>query len=269
MKSRKCSKKTLALIAIAVLLFASGGLMQTQARLSIFSEDYRAEFELDHLRIHLLENGEDVCGGNNTLQNKQSYLLLQARGYDGNKPGTFEPGRVYKEEIAAENGSDVPEYVRLTIRKYWMKADPETGKLVKDTTLKPSLIHLAYGGKDYNNGAWTINPVERTTEASTYYLNTVLAKNKPSANLFDTFWIDESLVDSKNIITSESEPTSDTDEGMTTTTKTITYTYKYDGYIACIEADVQSIQTHNVNDAIESLWGVPNVSASGGKVTVK
>ncbi len=269
MKSRKCSKKTLALIAVAALLFASGGLMQTQAQLSIFSQDYNAEFELDHLRVHLLENGKDVCGGNNTLEHKDTCLLLQARGYDGKTPGTFEPGRVYKEEIAAQNGRDIPEYVRLTIRKYWMKADPKTGAMVKDTTLKPNLIHLGYGSKDYNSGAWTINPAETTTEASTYYLNTVLAKGATSAKLFNTFWIDKSLVDPGNIITNESKPTSDTDEGVTTTSKTITYTYKYDGYIACIEADVQSIQTHNVNDAIDSLWGVTNVSASGGKVTVK
>ena len=45
--------------------------------------------------------------------------------------------------------------------------------------------------------------------------------------------------------------------------------YDYNGYAFYIEADVQAIQTHNINDAISSLWGVSNVSAANGKLTVK
>ena len=48
-----------------------------------------------------------------------------------------------------------------------------------------------------------------------------------------------------------------------------TYEYIYDGYRACVEADVQSIQTHNGNDAIESLWGVTNVKSSDGGLVVQ
>ena len=49
----------------------------------------------------------------------------------------------------------------------------------------------------------------------------------------------------------------------------ITYSYDYDDYTFYIEADVQAIQTHNVNDAITGLWGVSNVTANDGKVTVR
>ena len=52
-------------------------------------------------------------------------------------------------------------------------------------------------------------------------------------------------------------------------TKIYTYSYDYDNYTFYIEASVQAIQTHNVNDAIDSLWGVENVSAKNGKVTVR
>ena len=51
--------------------------------------------------------------------------------------------------------------------------------------------------------------------------------------------------------------------------RVITYEYDYDDFTFYIEADVQAIQTHNVNDAIGSLWGVNNVSAANGTVTVK
>ena len=49
----------------------------------------------------------------------------------------------------------------------------------------------------------------------------------------------------------------------------VTYEYEYDGYRVCIEADVQSLQKNNVNDAIQSVWGVQNVSVSGTSLTVK
>ena len=53
----------------------------------------------------------------------------------------------------------------------------------------------------------------------------------------------------------------------------ITYTYKYDGYIVCIEADVQAVQTHNADGeadyaAIRSIWGVENVKVSGDTLQV-
>ena len=43
---------------------------------------------------------------------------------------------------------------------------------------------------------------------------------------------------------------------------------KYDGKYICLEADVQSIQTHNPNKAIRGEWGVTNVSAADGSLTV-
>lgn len=245
------SKRTLALGAAALLLFAGGGVFGTRAQLTVFSQDYNAEFELDHLQVHLIENGEDVCNGVNTLENKVSGNLIEYLGWDGKTPGTFEPGRVYKEEICAQNGRDVDQYVRLTLRTYWRDADG-----AKDSHMDPALIQLTYGQKAYNDGAWQINPQETTTEARTYYYNTTLAGNATSAPVVSQLRIDDSIVSDDNMIVEKKG-------------NTITYSYKYNGYIACVEADVQALQTHNVNDAIDSLWGVTNVSAKDGRVTVK
>ena len=172
-------------------------------------------------------------------------------GWDGVTPGTFQPGRTYQEEIAALNGRDVPQYVRLTVRKYWRGPDGS-----KDAHMDPALIQLTYGDKDYNDGAWQINEKESTTEAKTYYYSKVLEGNAATEPVVSQLRIDDSIVSEKNITETRSGDT-------------ITYSYRYDGYIACVEADVQSLQTHNANDAIESLWGVTNVSAQSGKLTVK
>ena len=49
----------------------------------------------------------------------------------------------------------------------------------------------------------------------------------------------------------------------------ITYVYDYDGYKICLEAEAQSVQTHNAQKAVMSLWGMPNVTVSGSTLTVK
>ena len=266
---KKLSKRTLALAAVAVLLFASGGFMGTRAQLSITSQDYEGHFKLDHLQVHLIENGRDVCGGHNTLDGtrKSSGKLIQYL------KGKFDPGRAYKEEIAARNGTGennepVDQFVRLSIRKYWKNPEGE-----KDPSMKPDLIQLTYNSskdeawfndkndKAYNDKNWVINPKETTTERTTYYYRTTLAGGETSAPVVNKLKIDGKIVDDVVI----HEP----DEN-----NVITYEYKYDGYIACIEADVQAVQTHNADGnadyaAIRSIWGVDNVTVSGDTLSVR
>ena len=55
------SKRTIALLAVTILLIAGGGITGSKAALTYFSEDYIADFELDHIQVHLIENGKDVC----------------------------------------------------------------------------------------------------------------------------------------------------------------------------------------------------------------
>lgn len=274
----RMSKKTMALLAAGILLIAGSGVMGTKASLSVFSEDYTAEFYLNHLQVHLLENGEDVCGENNTLDGSTKVTgalatkLGYANGSDGEVLGKVEPGKVYREEIAARNGQDIPQYVRMTVRKYWAETDgkgnvkkDDEGNPVKTTVLSPDQIRLTYGKDnpskkardEYNAGAWVINPDESTTESCTYYLKQALDGGADSALLFDRVMIDGAVAKAGSVDTTE-------DNGKTI----YTYKYDYDGYAFFIEADVQAIQTHNAQDAIHSQWGVYNVSVSGGQLSV-
>ena len=54
----KLSKRTLGLLAATLVLVLATGGMGARAALSIFSQDYNAEFEMDHLDVALIENGE-------------------------------------------------------------------------------------------------------------------------------------------------------------------------------------------------------------------
>ena len=128
-------RTSLLLVAAALLLVAGGSVMGARAQLTIQSEQYRGDFELDHLAVALVENGVQT-----STQDEQLLQHLDQK---------VQPGMVYQEEISAENTTDIDHFLRLTIRKYWMK-DGE-----KDQTKDPSLIHLFYMtvGK-FNEGPW-------------------------------------------------------------------------------------------------------------------
>ena len=265
----KLSKRTLGLLAATLVLVLATGGMGARAALSIFSQDYNAEFELDHLDVALIENGE-IAGEKDPKDIEKGNLLYHGHDKDGLKDGKVEPGRVYDEEIGARNLSNIQEYVRMTVRTYWVYTD-ENKQRVKDTGLDPGLIELYYvndeGDKsDYNTSAWQLNNAESTTERKVYYLSEVLAGGSngvDSALLFNKFRVSDEIISNVTIDKEETE----VDEDGTKHT-IYTYIYDYDGYRACIEADVQSIQTHNSGDAVLSLWGVENVTAKDGKITV-
>lgn len=281
------SKRTLALLAVTALLFCGGGFAGTKAALTYFSNDYTAGFELDHLQVHLIENENDVCCGENDIytvhrtngddpkkNKKYRGNLVEYLGYenkdvhDGDTPaykvgtpGKVDPGRTYKEELSARNGNNVDEYVRIIVRKYWVNKEKK-----KSTVMDPALIKLTYNGSAYNNSAWAVNPKEHTVESDTYYLKNKLGAGADSALLFNELTIDKSVADLGNKKTTTTKESRGPDNQEVTV---ITYSYDYDDFTFYIEADVQAIQTHNATDAVKSLWGVSNVSAGNGKVTVR
>lgn len=290
-KNTKLSKRTLALLTATALLFGGGSFAVTKAELTYFSNEYTAEFELNHLQVHLIENGVDVCHDNNksiytvhrtddkvAQEKKAKYRgnLVEYLGYKnedshyGNtaayklgEPGKVEPGRTYKEELSARNGNNVDEYVRIIIRKYWVDRDGN-----KSTVMDPALIKLTYDGSDYNSGAWAVNSKEHTDESDTYYLRSMLGANETSELLFNELTIDGVVAElgNKTTTTTTTVEKQGTAEQKVTV---ITYRYDYDDFTFYIEADVQAIQTHNGPDAVMSMWGVSNVSASNGTLTVK
>ena len=56
---KNLSRKTLALIAAAALLFAGGTFTATRAVLNIFSPEHFLEFETSNQAVRLIENGQD------------------------------------------------------------------------------------------------------------------------------------------------------------------------------------------------------------------
>lgn len=242
------SKRTLAMTVVAALLFACGGIMFAKAALNITSDNLDESFQLDHVDVQVLENGSDITG----TGGKAGTLLGSI--------DTIVPGKVYTEELAAKNATGdgdvdpVSQYVRIILKKYWVNADG-----TKDTTMDPDLIHISFGDKAYNDEAWQLNENETTAERNVYYYSKILNAQETTAPLIDTLQLDASIatdVSDTNLIPSQ--------EG-----DVYKYTYRYDGKTICVEADVQVLQPHNINDAIVSSWGVDNVTVTNEVLTVQ
>ena len=232
-KGTRLSKQTVALFAAAILLLSTGGFMGVKAAPQIQGSDYDAALELDTISVQVLENGKAV-GENGLLTGI----------------GTLKPGMTYPEDISVANDGTAPEYVRLVVRKYWTKG----GQTVKDTNLTPALIELGLAD------GWIENTSEGTAEMSVYYCTKQLAAGDKSQAIKTVRVKGDVLTAKENITVSE----------KTVGKKTVyTYTYKYDGYAVNIEVEAQAVQTHNANDAIRSIWGVSDVTESGGTLTVK
>ncbi len=229
-KGTKLSKRTVALFAAAILLLGTGGFMGISALPQYIGDDYYKDIELDKIDVTLWENGEDVSDGT---------LLLDLKG-------VANPGMTYNENISVKNSSTTAdEFVRLVVRKYWTDTDGN-----KDTTLDPNWIEL-----DLASDSWKL--VERTDEMSYYYCTNQLSPGDES-QVFKAVRINRAIADE---VTKESKSV----DGGTVWT----YKYKYDGYVFNVEAEAQAVQTHNANDAIKSIWGVDNVTASGNSLSVK
>ncbi len=245
---KNLSRKTLALIAAAALLFAGGTFTATRAVLNIFSPEHFLEFETSNQAVRLIENGQDPTDKLLTTLNSK-----------------VSPGKSYTEELTAKNYSDVSQFVRVIVRKYWMDGDNKVHSFgdelddgTKVTTPDPSKIRLTLA----NNGLWQKNDLESTVEREVYYYKNAVPSGEVTKPLTSKIKVDSSVADPYT-----TDPK--IDPNNMPVGKTITYVYDYDGYKICLEAEAQSVQTHNAQKAVMSLWGMPNVTVSGSTLTVK
>ena len=220
----------IALLAVAALLFAGGGYTATKAALNIYSPLHYLDFDTVDQKVALVENEEPVSGSGNLLSSLEGKVV---------------PGKAYEEGLAAQNNSEVSQLVRMVVRKYWLDGEEKMRESEEDL----DLIKLELA-KDCN---WVENPKETTPERVVYYYKDAVASGDRTGPLTSTLTVDGSIVEAF----SYSGPDAD---GV------ITYTYEFDGRQICIEAEVQSIQTHNAADAAKSAWG-QDIAALGVHVS--
>ena len=226
-KGTKLSKRTAALFTAALVLLGSGGAMGPRAVPTILGSTFDTQIVTPGISVALTENGSKVAEGG---------ALFKSIG------DKVEPGKAYTDPIGVMNDGSTDEYVRVVVRKYWTKPEKKDGKNVdtgeKDTSLTPDQIVLAQAS------GWTVKDGESPETKVYYYANPVAAGD--TVKLFDSVKVASSVA-TDPVIDKKTD-----DKGVTT----VTYKYAYDGYTFHVEAEAQSVQTHNAAQAIKSVWGV-------------
>ena len=229
-KGTKLSKRTVALFAAALVLLGSGGAMGTRAVPAIMGSTFDTQIVTPGISVALTENGSKVADG---------AVLFKSIG------DKAEPGKTYTDPIGVMNDGSTDEYVRVVVRKYWTKPEKKDGKNVdtgeKDTGLTPDQIVLAQAS------GWTVKDGESPETKVYYYAKPVAAGD--TVKLFDSVKVASSVATDPEITKEKVEV-----EGEEVTI--VTYKYAYDGYTFHVEAEAQSVQTHNAAQAIKSVWGV-------------
>ena len=233
-KGTKLSKRTTALLAAALVLLGSGGVMGAKAAPNITADSpYDATLQLNSLAVDITEQ---VAGGREVTVSDGAFTLTNDK--------TLSIGKRYDDVISVKNSGAADEYVRVIVRRYWTDADG------KRLDLSPEYIDLK------ETTGWT-KAKGSNEEYSIYYLTNPLKTGETKA-LFKGFRINEAVkTEGKKIMIGSKEY--DSDEAAAAAAKegdVITYTYTYDGCKFNVEAEAQSVQTHNSADAIKSLWGV-------------
>lgn len=243
MKLKFLKQKPVILLAAAAVLLGASAVGSAQAALTYYSETYTAQVTVSNIGVSLLENGKAVSHRDyieNDKWDENTGVLLENMLEKDEKVAL---GKTYKEELSVKNSGTIDTYVRVILTKSWKDADG-----VKNPELSPKLIDLNL----ITGGSWIVDEDASTAERTVLYYKDILTAGETSPLFADTLRIDPS-------IGTKVTETVVTDDG---TYKTITYVHTYDGYTFNIEAEVDSVQTHNAAAAIKSAWGVDvNIAA--------
>lgn len=244
---------TVGAFALAACLLAFSTIGGTRAALTYYSENYVSTVQMHELGVSLVENGAVVATGDAVTSaraardGEQASALLGTLTLSGaaepepsNEP--FKLGAVYREELAVRNpesnggsAANITQYVRVTIRRYWVKPNG-AGGWTKEAGLDPDRIELKLA---LENG-WVEDAAARTRERTVLYYTSPLAPGDTTPLFAETLRIDPSVR-----VTARREENG----GVTTDT------YVYDGAAFQLEVQVDAVQNHNAADAIRSAWG--------------
>lgn len=230
---------TITLLVLAAILLIQSGIGTTKAALTYFSPTYNSRLQLTQIGVSLLENDKvissrDYQSEGNWNENNNANDIQNTGLLFSDVEENIKLGKRYPTVLEVQNSGQIPEFVRVTITKYWLDENDQ-----KVTTLDPDLIELNYVNKD----DW-FQIDEDTAERSVYYYKNLLEVGKKTTPLIDSIKIDGKLQEHKKVV-----------ETIEDGKKVTTSYYTYDKLKFCVEAKVDAIQEHNAAGAIHSSWG--------------
>ena len=151
-------KYPLILVASSVIMLAASTIGSTKATLTYMSDNYLAQIDIKSIGVTLTENGKDVSWRDykhkDDAWSEATGTLLGSMLKDAGDEKLI-LDKKYNEELAVKNSGSIDEYVRVTVRHYWV--DKETGE--KRGDLDPSKIEI-----NFTNDGWIEDTSAKTTE---------------------------------------------------------------------------------------------------------
>ena len=256
---------TTLMFMVAVLLLMTGTIGGVRATPQIFNpEFYYGGLELDEIGITLLENGTPVNSrnynqtnqafdvtSNNPDDNTQGILLKSMLGNE-----KLKIGYTYDESLSVENTGVIPEYVRVTVYKYWIDGNGKRFKVFDkqgNDMMINNLIDLkfrdewvidqdpnAHGDPNYSSTD------SLTAERTVLYYRNVLAPGD-KVEFAKSLKIDNSILDYGMKV--PARPTNNTETSWE-------WKWAVDDLQFVIEAEADGVQNHNARAAVKSAWGL-------------
>lgn len=218
------------LFLMAVGLLMGTGIEGTRAVLNEQSSPFHATMSVDSINVALTENGIPVVDNGYRDDDGSSGKLSLPE-----IEGKLKLGYMYPEQIAASNTGEIPQFVRITIKKYWM-----TKENSKRVDLSPALIELKF-----NEDGWIKDEKSSTDEREVYYYASVLEPGQSTSDLTSTLSVSPKVMSEK------------TEEN-----------YSYNDLKFCLEASVDAVQNRHAEEAIKSTWGVTaSMNGDGTRIT--
>ncbi len=246
MKKKQSYVPVVVLFVISLVFLGAGIIGSSLSELNIESNPVRSDIEMKQIGISLIENGTVVAQKIGNGQSTNTKALLSNGSVSYTSPS--------EEVLRVGNLGTIEEYVRVTVRKYWLDED---GK--KNTSLDPALILLNLNTED-----WIVD--EDYTEEERvilYYPNPLPVYSASDPDASKTPWfLDEIRIGGqiKNYYEREVKQ-----EGEYTVVK---LSYTYDGKKICLDVQADGIQTHSAVEAFKSAWGIDVSIDENGKMSL-
>lgn len=186
---------TITLLVLAAVLLIQSGIGTTKAALTYFSPTYNSRLQLTQIGVSLLENDKvissrDYQSEGNWNENNNANDIQNTGLLFSDVEENIKLGKRYPTVLEVQNSGQIPEFVRVTITKYWLDENDQ-----KVTTLDPDLIELNYVNKD----DW-FRIDEDTAERAVYYYKNLLEVGKKTTPLIDSIKIDGKLQEHKKVV---------------------------------------------------------------------
>ena len=244
------------LFAVAVVLVGIGSIGGTRAVLSAESEIYESQLALSDIGVSLTENGNiisrrDYVQRSDGLWSGNTGVLIENLVKDAGD-NAFKLGKRYPVSFGVKNTGTIPQFVRVTIYRYWIDPQGEKrafgwtdGNGPKKLDLDPRLIEVSLT----DNGLWTAGdaPSKSGERIVLYYKgNEGILQPGEEAQFADAIRVSADVPR-----TVKAQTSTQTEGGKTRTV----YSYAYDDIAFVLDIQVDAVQTHSADKARISAWG--------------